>query len=305
MRLLPFLLALAAFVALPAHAATLRATPETFAAVAQAARDGDTIVLARGYYGDVYLPVADHADPVEIDASQTRARSLTIRGTAGWTWRGGTIDSPLPPAVWRNVMIDNARRIEIAGVTMTGGHTGVLVTRGSEDIVLRGNIFTGLQSDGINVATAKRVSMIGNTCVDFRPIPPVWADGKLVKDGTHPDCIMLWSEAGKEPTSDILILGNRALGLMQGITTFYHPSLGRPKVERVRVWNNTVAIRGFWHGIYFMDTPGADLRFNTVATLPNSTALGRPDIKTTAWLRADPDAVRCGNTVNGIADPSC
>ena len=138
MRYLLTLLA-AMLAATPAAAETLRATPETFAAVAKAAKGGDAIVLARGYYGDVVLPVADHADAVEVDASQTRARSLMIRGTAGWTWMGGTIDSPLPPAVWRNVMIDGSRRIEVTGVTITGGQTGILVTRGSSDITLRGN----------------------------------------------------------------------------------------------------------------------------------------------------------------------
>lgn len=305
MRLLPFLAALAALVSFPVQAAQLRANPDTFAAVAKAAADGDTIVLARGYYGDVVLPIADHAQPVEIDASQTRARSLMIRGTSGWTWRGGTIDSPLPPAVWRNVMIDNARRIEIAGVTVTGGHTGVLVTRGSDLVTLRGNVFTGLQSDGINVATATHVSIIGNTCTDFRPLLAIYdAAGKMVKDGTHPDCIMLWSEPGKPATSDILISGNTMRGAMQGIAHFWHPSLGRDKVYRVRAWDNEVEVSYFW-GIALANTPGSDIRFNRVSTIPGAVDLARPTLKITAYFTSDPDAVRCGNVHNGIAENPC
>ena len=62
----------------------------------------------------------------------------------------------------------------------------------------RGNIATGLQSDGFNIATATKVSLIGNICRDFKPIASIYdAAGNNIKDGTHPDCIQLWSEAGQ------------------------------------------------------------------------------------------------------------
>lgn len=275
----------------------LTATCATLAAVLSSAQPGDTVRLS-GRCGDVTLPARNHATPVTVDASRAVIRSLMVRGTAGWTWKGGTIDSPLPPTVWRNVMIDNARRIEISGVTLTGGQTGVLVTRGSEDVMLRDNIATGLQSDGFNVATARRVSIIGNTCRDFRPIPPVYANGRMVKDGSHPDCIMLWSEAGKEPTSDITIVGNKMSGAMQGISHFWHPKLGRDKVYRVKVWDNDVEV-SYFHGIYMENTPGADLRGNRVRTVSGATALGNPAMKVRAWLKADPAGSSCGNYVDG------
>lgn len=314
MRALAFLAALALAAACSAEAATLRAKPETLAATLKSAKPGDRIVLARGSYGDVTLPVADHAEPVEVEASAARLRSLTFRGTSGWRWIGGTVDSPPKPAeppfpantVWRNVMIDNAHRIELAGVTLTGGHTGVLVTRGSSHIVLRDNIATGLESDGFNVATATHVSLIGNVCRDFRPIPPLYdAAGKvLLKDGTHPDCIMLWSEPGKPPTSDITIIGNRAEGAMQGISHFWHPQLGRDKVYRVTARDNIVTV-SFWHGIMLEHTPDSVVRNNIVRTLKGATAAGRPHLKVKAWLRTDRDADRCGNVVDGVAERRC
>lgn len=293
--------------------ALLRADAHTLRAVLAAAKPGDRIDLARGYYGDVVIPPADHAEAVTINATQTRARSLMLRGTAGWKWIGGTIDSPLPPtvqpfprdAVWRNVMIDASKRIEIASATMTGGHTGVLVTRGSRDVVVRGCNFDRLQSDGVNIATAKRVKVIGNLFTDFRPIPPIYDGKTLVKDGTHPDAVMLWSEKDQEPTSDIDIIGNRAYGLMQGISHFWHPNLGRDKVYRVRVHDNELDIGGYWHGIMLENTPESEAVNNRVSAIPGVPVPGRPDLVATPWLRTDPDALRCGNVVNGVAEPAC
>lgn len=292
--------------AAPSGAAVVRAGPGEVAGALRNARDGDRVVLAPGNYGDIVLPAADHAQPVVIDASAAKVRSLMIRSTAGWTWKGGVIDSPLPPtvqpfprdAVWRNVMIDNARRIEIAGTTLTGGHTGVLVTRGSQDIVLRDILATGLQSDGFNIATAQRVSLIGNTCRDFTPIAPIFQNGRMVKDGTHPDCIMMWSEAGKPPTSDITITGTTIRGAMQGITHFWHPALGRDKVYRVKAWDNDVEV-SFFHGIFLENTPGSDVRRNRVRTVKGATMLGNPAMKVTAWLKFDKGTPSCGNQVDG------
>ncbi len=290
-----------------AAADTLRANPDTLRARLEAARPGDTVVLDQNaLYGDVTLPRRDHPTPVEIVAKGAQLRSLTVSGTAGWRWLGGTIDSPLPPAVWRNVTIEDARRIELAEVTLSGGHTGVLVTAGSSEVVLRGNIATGLQSDGFNIATATRVSLIDNICRDFKPVPSVWRGDTLVTDGTHPDCIQLWSEAGKPPTSDIDIIGNRAEGLTQGIAHYWHPQMGRDKIYRVKAWRNEVIADGFWGGILLEGVAGADVRSNTVRAATGAKALGRPHLKVDARLTADADAVRCGNAVEGgKADKTC
>ena len=292
--------------------------PTSLALALTQADAGDVIRLAPGNYEDVVLPPRDNQPAITIDADAATVRSLMIRGTAGWVWNGGTIDSPLPPtkqpfarnSVWRNVMIDNAKRIEIAGVTLTGGETGVLVTRGSEDVLLRNNIATGLQSDGFNIATAKRVTLTGNTCRDFRPINPVFdAKGKMLKDGSHPDCIMMWSEAGKEPTSDITIIGNRMSGKMQGIDHFYHASLGRPPVYRVTVRKNIVDVT-YWHGITLQNTPNADVRDNIVTSYSGARMLNYPYAPIRTWLKVDgPGSVECGNTVedfpNGEGTTPC
>ena len=284
----------------PASAGTLQATPETLSAQLAAAKPGDTIVLAKNrQYGDVVLPARNNAAPIEIVAKDATLRSLTIQGTSGWRWTGGVIDSPMPPAVWRNVTILDAHRIEVADVTLTGGDTGAVISGGSSDIVMRGNTATGLRNQGFNIATAKRISLVGNTCTDFKPIPAEYdASGKMVKDGTHPDCIHMWSEAGQEPTSDIEIIGNKMRGAMQGIAHYWHPQLGRDKVYRVKAWNNDIEV-GYWWGLALENTPGSDIRNNRVATTPGAVDIARPDQKITARMVIDEDARQCGNTVNG------
>ena len=282
--------------------------PTTLILALTQANPGDVIRLGPGNYENVTLPVRDNKPAITIDAKAARVRSLMVRNTAGWVWSGGMIDSPPlnPPygrdTVWRNVMIDNARRVEIAGVTLTGGETGVLVTRGSADITLRNNIATGLRSDGFNIATAKRVTLTGNTCRDFHPTNPFFdAKGKMLKDGTHPDCIMMWSEAGKEPTSDITIVGNRMSGKMQGIDHFYHPQLGRPPVYRVKVQNNIVDVT-YWHGITIQGVVGADVRNNRVSSEAGAKMVNFPFAPIRTWLKVEGTGiVECGNSVEDFS----
>ncbi|WP_375290996.1 hypothetical protein [Qipengyuania sp.] len=267
----------------------IAATCVTLAATLASAQPGDTVTLS-GKCGDISLPRRDNAKPITIDASDARVRSLTIRGTAGWVWLGGTIDAPLPPEVWVNVFIDGSKRIEVAGATLTGGKTGVLVTRGSEDITLRGNVAIGLQSDGFNIATAKRVHLLGNTCTAFKPIPPVYDGARLVKDGTHPDCVQIWSFPGQMTTSDINVIGNRIYGKMQGITNF-----GAAPPQNVRVMNNEVEV-SYWHGIAMTNSPGSFVWNNVVRTIEGAKAPNYPYYNIKAGIRAD---TQCGNVVDG------
>ena len=279
----------------PARAGTQRATPATLTAVLKAAKDGDTVVLARGSYGDVSVPRADHASPVTIDAARARLRTLTLRGTAGWRWTGGTIAAP--PEAFRAVMIDNARRVELTDVRIADGLSGAQVIS-SQDVTLRGNTITGMIADGINVVASQRVKILGNTIAEFRPLEVVRdAGGRIVKDAPHSDAIQLWSLAGKEPARDIAIIGNRISGKAQGITHFWHAAQGRPKVERVTVERNEVAVESWW-GIGMLDTPGAIVRHNTVRTLANGKGLR-------ARLLAEKNVIRCGNTVGDVSERAC
>ena len=140
------------------------------------------------------------------------------------------------------------------------------------------------------------MTLSGNICTSFVPIAPVFdAAGKMLKDGTHPDCIMMWSEKGKAPTSDITISYNRMSGKMQGITTFWHPILGRDKVYRVKAIGNIVDVT-YWHGIMLDHTPGSEVRGNRVTSAAAARALNFPYSPIKTWLKAN-EAVACGNSV--------
>lgn len=266
----------------------LRANPSTLAAVLKAAKPGDRIVLAQNrLYGDVTLPPADHAEPVEIDAAGAKLRTLTIRGTSGWRWQGGLIEAP--EAANRALLVIEAKRIGVAGVRFDGGlNAGQVIY--SSDVMLRGNIVTGMVSDGFDIAASQRVGIVGNTITDFASREAVWKDGVLIKDAPHADGIQLWSLPGREPTSDVLILGNRIHGRTQGIAHFWHVSQNRPKAFRVTVERNEVTVPSAW-GIGMLDVEGAVVRWNTVRTLANERGL-KARIFTAA------DAVVEGNEVS-------
>lgn len=267
--------------------------PSRLAEALAKAHPGDTITLAPGDYGDVVLPRADHRPAVTVDASQARLRSLRIAKTAGWVWRGGIIDGALPPAQSFDVTIGAAKRIEIAKVTLTGSKVGVTVSHGSEDIVLRDNLATGLLSDGFNVNWARRVSLIGNTCRDFKPLLPVYdAAGKQLSAGTHNDCVQLWSVEGQEPTSDITITGTTARGYMQGIGQYNRGGL----IRNLTVRDNDMEI-SFWNGIAFSNVEGADIRNNRVRSVAGAKAQRFPHQPIRTWIIVKGTGVTlCGNT---------
>lgn len=286
----------------PAVAADRPATPATLREVLAAARPGDRVVLAGGSYGDVSLPKTDHARPVVVDARRATLKSLRIQNTAGWTWQGGRIDGDLPPRQYFDVAIDGARRIELRGVTLTGSMVGVTVTRGSEDILLKDNVATGLQSDGFNVNGGRRITLDGNSCADFRPILPIYdAAGKLVKDGTHNDCVQMWSVAGQAPLSDIVVTRTRARGYMQGIGQYYS---GGP-IRNLTVTDNDIEVR-FWHAISFSDVQGAVVTGNRIRTEKGAKAANFPFQSIRSWLKiTGSDVRRCDNEVDGARDRGC
>ena len=284
------------------HAANATATPANLRQVLEKARPGDVVTLEAGRYGNVALPKRDNAEPITVIARGAMLRSLIVRQTSGWVWRGGTIDGDLPPRQWFDVTIDTAHRIEIAEVTLTGTMVGVTMMRGSSDIVLRGNTATGLQSDGFNVAGASSVQIIGNTCTDMKPIRPVYdAAGKLLKDGTHNDCVQIWSPKGY-PVSNVSIIGNTLRGYMQGIGQ-YNGSF--EQTERVTVEDNDIELTNYWHGIYLLGVKGAVVRNNHVSAAPGARQANYPFYLLRPWIKTAPDAVRCGNVVNGEAERAC
>ncbi|OYU15159.1 MAG: hypothetical protein CFE37_07145 [Alphaproteobacteria bacterium PA4] len=218
---------------LPASAAVLTATSATIGSVFASAQDGDTIKL-QGNFGSFALQNRSFATRLTVDASAaTVSDTLTIRNVSNLYLTGGKFGSTTSAmrsgraiAVYNgaNVSIVKATvanngidmgitfagtiRPTVTAVAFSGGKVGLAVTSVS-DAKLSSNSFTKMSSDGINVVDSQRVNVTANKCSGTAPLV-----------GAHPDCVQLWSLAGKPMQSDISITNNIISGATQGITSF-------------------------------------------------------------------------------------
>jgi hypothetical protein len=251
---------------------------------------GTTFALT-GDNGDWRAPVVKctDANPVVVDASAATFRTIRAQGTQGVTIRGGTVgqvgyDGPA-------VTVDGSRYIRITGMTFTGAKVGATLVRGS-DYVIEGSRFDGLRSDGVNINQAQRVTIDGNTFVNFRPIPQVYdAKGKLLQDGDHADAVQAYSFAGQPAVAALAITNNAVFGHAQGFDNFGDAQ----GIDGLIVRGNTV-VTDYWQAISFANVKNADVRDNTVRALPNARAAFYPFQRVSPWIRLPADAKACGNT---------
>lgn len=271
-------------------------TPASLVPVLASAKGGETITLAEGDYGTVAMPARTFSPSLKIDARRARFTGLTLRNVKGVEITGGVVRSPTDQNF--AVIVDFAQRIRLSNMAIGGARIAVAISR-SQDIDVIGNDFAGTRSDGVNVAMSQRVRIERNQCRDFRPIEAVYAaDGKLVRDGDHPDCVQAWSAQGYPVTSDLIIVGNTASGFMQGffIANPHNGPEQRP-FERVTVKDNILTLSAF-NGIVLKNVQQADVSGNTVNTVKGSVlgAFPHPPIK--AWVRVTGAQNRvCGNAV--------
>ncbi len=269
----------------PAAAAMVKATPTSLATDIAAARGGDTIELTAGDYAPVKIAGRSFAPALTIKAGAVRVANVGLQNVSGLVWLGGHFDGNDREPTGLSIGASHNIRIEAADFqrfTRNG-----IVVGDSSDIDLVGNRLTKMGSDGIQIALSRRMTIEGNSCVDFSPSP-----------GTHPDCIQLWSRPGAPPTADILIKGNVMAGSMQGISLFNHVRGGVDDggFDRISVVANDVRISDYYHGIALYDCRECLVRDNKVATL----AGGNP--KAHAWIRVEnaARAVACGNAAPAI-----
>jgi len=126
------------------------------------------------------------------------------------------------------ISVANGSRITIARNRFTGRNTGLGV-RTVSDTVIDHNSITDSTADGINVTDSQRVVVSYNRCTDFSPAV-----------GAHPDCVQLRNLAGKPLQSDVLLIGNVAIGKMQA---FFG------NCNRTTLISNYAALKGFTHTI--------------------------------------------------------
>lgn len=276
---------LAGVLPVASHAAILDATPSNLNAVFAAAQGGDTINLV-GTFGTSSFQNRNFATRVTINAAKaTFTDTVTIQNVTNLTVFGGIFGSKTQPMrAWRTVIIKDSNWVKMQSNTFLGnGATagidatqGILVTTSSNiqvsagtfnnfktgigvmsstNVKLDNSRFNAMTSDGINIVDSRFVTATANTCSAGTPYPDA-----------HPDCIQLWSLAGKPVQSDITLLRNIARGATQGFTSFNSDDGGG---LRIQMLGNTVAT-SYPQGIACYGCFNSLFSDNILSTLPGS-----------------------------------
>jgi nitrous oxidase accessory protein NosD len=314
-------IALAATLAVPAHAASLSADPNSLAKVFASAKGGDVIVLAPGDYKGVQLAGRTFSPALTLDAAKARIIGLEVRNLEGLVISGGVFQSAAPgvhprtgQAVFRPaVRIDNARDVAVRSIRAIGPGgtqdgdpfgegTGISILRsGKVEVIggqfrgfrggvvlskvdgfrLMGNQFTHMRSDGIQVGEGRNGLIEGNSCAETR-----------IRDQEHPDCIQMWSRPTSLPTADVIIRGNKAVGKMQGIGLFNHVRNGVDDggFDRIVIEDNDLTV-AYPHGIALYASRDSVVRNNRVKTMAGARWIANINIK------GETRVTRCGNLV--------
>lgn len=305
----------------PATAKQHQATAATVKSILDSARPGDVVVLAPGSYRGIRLSQRDFSPSLVLDARAATIEGFSARNVAGLRILGGIFVVPPPtlkPSTGKQVFgyatrFDNAKRITLIDNRFSGPGAsasspdgpygegyGVFVVTGSDVEVTNGrfkglkngivlsrvqgfkvtlNQFSAMRSDGINVAESRRGVILDNICGATR-----------IRDQEHPDCIQMWSRPTSPPTADVVIRGNRAEGMTQGIGLFNHVRDGVDDggFDRILVEDNEMTV-GYPHGISLGSGRNSVVRNNRVSTYPGA--------KYRASINTGPGVLRCGNTV--------
>jgi hypothetical protein len=217
----------------PATAAILTATPADFVSVFNSAVGGDTIRVS-GKFGTFNLQNKAFSSLVTIDATgATFADSITIANVSKLKIIGGTYGSKTAALrTSRAIGLSNSSDISFSRMAFVGNGTGFGLTIAgstnvsvsalnfnkfrlglgvvsSEQVRISSSAFTGMSSDGVNIVDSRFVTATTNRC-----------SGNLASPGSHPDCMQLWSIAGKPMQSDIVLTRNTVTGATQGLTSF-------------------------------------------------------------------------------------
>ena len=255
------------------------------------AKGGDRILLAGGEYGDVAIKGLNFASNVTIMSANAAAPAkfslLTVNDSSHIVFRGLDVGRPLKsgePEWTKYATLTNASYVTFDAVSfhgsldgnsandgyglgVTGGHHITLqnnqfqqLARGAvfskvTDVVVRGNNFHDLRSDGVDFATVKRVTIDSNT---FRDFYPVGAD--------HPDAIQFWTSGTTTASSDIVISNNQIFqgkgGGIQGI--FLRDEVGTLPYQNVKITNNIAYVKDFHNGIAVLGGKNVEVSGNSV-----------------------------------------
>jgi hypothetical protein len=164
-----------------------------------------------------------------------------------------------------------------------GFQRGIIVSYTS-DLVILGNNFHSMRSDGMNFAQVNGVLIEGNWIHDFN---------KNLESGDHPDMIQFWTAGTERPSTDITIRNNLLLAGSGGWTQsiFIRNELVDTGQASEEMYYRNILIEGnlivnaHLHGITVGETDGLTIRNNTMVRNPaaagaaNNPALWTPVIR--------------------------
>ncbi len=283
MRALAVLVMLAAVVA-PAPAAasaTVIMTPTTINSALAKLRPGDRLVLQGEFTSRLFFRDRDFGN-VTVDGSQAVLhQGIRLRNVQNININNITVSRPgVRTTEIFSVLIESSRHVSVANATIHGPNgtsgTGLrainsryitvrdslfqgmldgLNLAASPDSLIAHNRFVGGGADGIKLWDNQRVIVSGNSCTNF-----------VVVAGAHPDCIQLWSLAGRPLQSDIFVLNNSAIGDQQAFASF-DPKSGSG--DRLTFAGN-YAITTTAHGVSCYGCSNSLFQDNVISSMPNS-----------------------------------
>jgi Right handed beta helix region/PEP-CTERM motif len=258
-------------------------------------RAGDTLRISGTFATPFVLANRDFGN-VQVDARDANFQSgLVLKNVHNLAISGGSYGrSDLDLRAWHTVQVVHSSNISVAQGLFLGNNdnrgSGLLVVqsnqvtvrdsqfighgtgmgvRSSSNVLVTRNAITGSFADGINVVDSQRVIVSSNSCSAFTPGP-----------GSHPDCIQLWSLAGRPLQADIAILNNSAIGNMQAFVSFDpRPGSG----ERLIFAGNYAAVT-FTHGVSCTRCNDSIFIDNVLSNLPEARH-GAPTVRLTEGLR--------------------
>lgn len=257
------------------------------------AAGGETFVLAAGNYGDIDIRNRHYAAAITIqsasDANLAKFSGITIDGSSNiaikavdvgraMTWQEqdfgkmvsvfdsanvtldhvrfhGTLDNNPRNDGW-GLVVSDSRNVRVTSSDFTELHRGAVFQR-SDQLVVEGNSFHNIRSDGADFTSVGNVLVKDNQFRDFYFAP-----------GDHPDAIQFWTEGQTRASSNITITGNQVFqgsGLaLQGI--HMRDEVGTMPFTNVTIDNNLLYANDLWHGIHVDHGRGISITNNTVVS---------------------------------------
>lgn len=264
-------------------------TPADLKALLLASKPGDKIRPKGALLRGMTLELKPKEVVAGVFYPTTGAGDLTIYGgrwagirldsVTGLDVEGAEFDGPDQPDGF-GLFINGGQGVNVKGCQFESYKTGLVLNRVEVFDVSR-NAYSRMRSDGMTVGESRQGLIVGNRF-----------HGTRITGDEHPDFIQIYSRPNSAPTSDIVIRGNKGIGMSQGICGFNHTRGGVNDggFDRILIENNDLCC-GFPHAIALVEARSSRVANNRVETYPGA--------KYRASINTDksPGIYRAGNTV--------